>query len=46
VLPAIRPWTACIDVGPADPVTIGHLRFGTDVGINFGELGAYHVDLS
>jgi BON domain/AraC-binding-like domain len=45
VLPPIRPWTTRIDVAPAGPVTIGDLRFGTDVRINFGELGAYHVDL-
>jgi hypothetical protein len=39
------PWTAAFDIVPAGPVTLGHLRFGADVRIRFGELGAYHVDV-
>jgi AraC-like DNA-binding protein len=39
------PWTAAFDIAPAGPITLGDLRFGADVRIKFGELGAYHVDV-
>src|SRR5690349_16711352 len=37
--------SARFDLVRSGPVTIGDLRFGVDVGMRFGELGAYHVDL-
>jgi AraC-like DNA-binding protein len=40
-----RGWRARFDIAPAGPVTLGDLRFGTDVRMQFGELGAYHVDV-
>ncbi|GAA4606421.1 AraC family transcriptional regulator [Actinoplanes octamycinicus] len=40
-----HPWRTRFDVTPSDTVTLGDLRFGTDVRIRFGELGAYHVNL-
>jgi AraC-like DNA-binding protein len=39
------PWTADFDIASAGLVTLGDLRFGADVRIKFGELGAYHVDV-
>ncbi|KUL39606.1 AraC family transcriptional regulator [Actinoplanes awajinensis subsp. mycoplanecinus] len=39
------PWTAAFDIASAGPITLGDLRFGADVRIEFGELGAYHVDV-
>ena len=44
VLPTDRPWRARFDIALV-PVTLGDLRFGADVRIKFGELGAYHVDV-
>ena len=38
-------WQARFDVMPAGAVTLGDLHFGADVRIEFGELGAYHVDI-
>ncbi|PRY32194.1 AraC family transcriptional regulator [Pseudosporangium ferrugineum] len=38
-------WEARFDVTPAESVVIGDLRFGRDVRIAFGDLGAYHVDV-
>jgi AraC-like DNA-binding protein len=38
-------WQARFDVMPAGAVTLGDLHFGADVRIDFGELGAYHVDV-
>ena len=37
--------SARFDLVTAGPVTIGDMCFGVDVGLRFGELGAYHVDL-
>ena len=37
--------SARFDLVTSGPVTIGDLCFGVDVGMRFGELGAYHVDL-
>ncbi|WP_433728376.1 AraC family transcriptional regulator [Actinoplanes sp. CA-051413] len=37
-------WTAAFDITSAGVITLGDLRFGADVRIKFGELGAYHVD--
>jgi AraC-like DNA-binding protein len=39
------PLAAAFDIVPAGPLTFGDLRFGTEVRITFGELGAYHVDV-
>jgi AraC-like DNA-binding protein len=38
-------WTAAFDITSAGVITLGDLRFGADVRIKFGELGAYHVDV-
>jgi len=38
-------WEARFDVAPVGAVTLGDLHFGADVRIDFGELGAYHVDI-
>lgn len=45
VLPPARPLAARFAVLPLGPVTLGNLSCGTDVRVNFGELGAYHVDV-
>jgi AraC-like DNA-binding protein len=45
VLSPAAGWQARFDVMPAGAVTLGDLHFGTDVRIDFGELGAYHVDV-
>ncbi|BCJ41937.1 hypothetical protein GCM10010168_88330 [Actinoplanes ianthinogenes] len=45
VLSPWHPWQTRFDVTPSHAVTVGDLRFGTDVRIQFGELGAYHVNL-
>ncbi|GIE49026.1 AraC family transcriptional regulator [Actinoplanes nipponensis] len=37
-------WTADFRIAPVGLVTLGDLRFGADVRMEFGELGAYHVD--
>jgi AraC-like DNA-binding protein len=39
------PWTAAFDITSVGVITLGDLRFGADVRIKFGELGAYHVDV-
>jgi AraC-like DNA-binding protein len=36
---------AHFEITPAGPLTIGDLRFGVDVKMRCGELGAYHVDV-
>lgn len=36
---------ARFDMVRTGPITIGDMRFGVDVALRFGELGAYHVDL-
>ncbi|MEU1073488.1 MULTISPECIES: AraC family transcriptional regulator [unclassified Streptomyces] len=36
---------AVFDVGRLGPLTLGDLRWGTDVRMRFGDLGAYHVDV-
>jgi AraC-like DNA-binding protein len=38
-------WQTRFQVRPSATVTVGDLQFGTDVRIQFGELGAYHVNL-
>jgi hypothetical protein len=40
-----RSWQTRFDVTPTGSVILGDLQFGTDVRIQFGELGAYHVNL-
>ncbi|MEV4708744.1 AraC family transcriptional regulator [Actinoplanes sp. NPDC049316] len=40
-----RGWRARFGIAPAGPVTLGDLSFGTDIRMQFGELGAYHVDV-
>jgi AraC-like DNA-binding protein len=45
VLSSAAGWQARFDVMPAGAVTLGDLHFGADVRIEFGELGAYHVDV-
>jgi AraC-like DNA-binding protein len=45
VLSPATGWQARFDVMPTGAVTFGDLRFGADVRIDFGELGAYHVDV-
>jgi AraC-like DNA-binding protein len=45
VLSPAAGWQARFDVMPAGAVTLGDLHFGADVRIDFGELGAYHVDV-
>jgi AraC-like DNA-binding protein len=45
VLSPAAGWQARFDFMPAGAVTLGDLRFGADVRIDFGELGAYHVDV-
>jgi AraC-like DNA-binding protein len=45
ILPPAGPLAARFDVLPMGPVTLGNLSCGTDVRVDFGELGAYHVDL-
>jgi AraC-like DNA-binding protein len=45
VLSPATGWQARFDVMPAGAVTLGDLHFGADVRIDFGELGAYHVDV-
>lgn len=45
VLSPAAGWQARFDVMPAGAVTLGELHFGADVRIDFGELGAYHVDV-
>jgi AraC-like DNA-binding protein len=37
--------TAAFDIASVGRVTLGDLRFSTNVRIGFGELGAYHVDV-
>jgi AraC-like DNA-binding protein len=38
-------WTAHFEVGGNSGIILGDLRFGVDVRVNAGELGAYHVNL-
>ncbi|WP_281171514.1 hypothetical protein [Paractinoplanes globisporus] len=45
VLSPAAGWRARFDVMPAGAVMLGDLNFGADVRIDFGELGAYHVDI-
>ncbi|MEU4427477.1 AraC family transcriptional regulator [Actinoplanes sp. NPDC024001] len=45
VLSPASGWTATFAVAQDRPVTLGDLRFGVDVRIRAGELGAYHVNL-
>jgi hypothetical protein len=45
VLSPVHRWQAQFEVTPDDSVVLGDLRFGRDVRIRFGELGAYHVDI-
>jgi AraC-like DNA-binding protein len=45
VLGSAADLSARFDLVTSGPVTIGDMRFGVDVGLRFGELGAYHVDL-
>jgi AraC-like DNA-binding protein len=45
VLSPAAGWQARFDVLAAGAVTLSDLRFGADVRIDFGELGAYHVDV-
>lgn len=45
VLSPAAGWQASFDIMPAGAVTLGDLQFGADVRIDFGELGAYHVDV-
>ncbi|WP_250004759.1 AraC family transcriptional regulator [Actinoplanes sp. M2I2] len=40
-----RGWRARFGIAPAGSVTLGDLSFGTDIRMQFGELGAYHVDV-
>ncbi|WP_250032450.1 helix-turn-helix domain-containing protein [Paractinoplanes maris] len=44
-LSARRDWRARFGIAPAGPVTLGDLSFGTDIRMQFGDLGAYHVDV-
>ncbi|MBG0562207.1 AraC family transcriptional regulator [Actinoplanes sp. NEAU-A11] len=45
VLAHSSPWTATFAVAGGRPVIVGDLRFGVDVRVHAGELGAYHVNL-
>lgn len=45
VLRPHRSLRARFDVAAAGPITLGDLRFGADIRVRFGELGAYHVDV-
>jgi AraC-like DNA-binding protein len=45
VLSPAAGWQARFEVIPAGAVTLGDLHFDADVRIDFGELGAYHVDV-
>jgi AraC-like DNA-binding protein len=45
-LDARRPLAADLGVLQLDGVTVGDLRFGADVAVRLGELGAYHVDVA
>jgi AraC-like DNA-binding protein len=40
-----HPWRARFSIAPAGSVTLGDLSFGTDIRMQFGDLGAYHVDV-
>jgi hypothetical protein len=45
VLAPVPGWKATFAVAGDLPVTLGDLRFGVDVRVRAGELGAYHVNL-
>jgi hypothetical protein len=45
VLDRSTPLQAAFDIIELGPLTLGDMRWGADVRMRFGELGAYHVDL-